>query len=196
MSKELLQQAQEPAPMQGLAAYLRCEAGEFFNGTPARTTLLQWAKEVEAAIAQPVQEPVYQYQLANGAWIDQAKESYDYNVKHGKAVVRVLYAHLPIAQPVQKRRSPESVSTLLALAIGNLKDINKTLSDMFIESPADQPAPVAQAEPLSEIPDDHRMLLIHSLVASKGWMHGYAAAFVDDWFHARCAALTQTGVTE
>ena len=46
--------------------------------------------------AQPSQavvvEPVYQYQLANGNWIDQTKESYDYNVKHGQATVRMLYA--------------------------------------------------------------------------------------------------------
>ena len=39
-----------------------------------------------------VVEPVYQYQLANGNWIDQTKESYDYNVKHGQATVRMLYA--------------------------------------------------------------------------------------------------------
>ena len=39
-----------------------------------------------------------------------------------------------------------------------------------------------------EVTDDARMLLIHSLVASKGWNHGYAAAFVDDWFHDRRAA--------
>ena len=50
--------------------------------------------------AQPEQESVYQYQLANGSWIDQAKDSHDYNVKMGQAVVRVLYT---AAQPVQPK---------------------------------------------------------------------------------------------
>lgn len=50
------------------------------------------------------QEPVYQYQLASGAWIDQAKDSYDYNVKHGQATVRVLYtaAAAPQREPMTK----------------------------------------------------------------------------------------------
>ena len=55
------------------------------------------------AIAQPEQEPVYQYQMANGNWIDQAKESYDYNVRWGPAVVRVLYASPLKMQPVELR---------------------------------------------------------------------------------------------
>ena len=48
-------------------------------------------------------EPVYQYQLANGNWIDQTKESYDYNVKHGNANVRALFAtpQEAAAQPSQ-----------------------------------------------------------------------------------------------
>lgn len=50
--------------------------------------------------------------------------------------------------------------------------------------PAQEPLQAAK-----DAPDDVRMLLIHSLVASKGWNHGYAAAFVDDWFHARFAAI-------
>ena len=87
MSKEVMQQA-----LDALLGY--------------KPQSLTHAKEQEAvvtalraAIAQPAQEPVYQYQLANGQWIDQAKESYDYNVKLGQAVVRVLYA-APVAQPV------------------------------------------------------------------------------------------------
>ena len=47
----------------------------------------EWAQTSQAVV-----EPVYQYQLANGNWIDQTKESYDYNVKHGQATVRMLYA--------------------------------------------------------------------------------------------------------
>ena len=39
------------------------------------------------------QEPVaiYQYQLANGSWIDQDKFSYDYNVRLNQATVRIVY---------------------------------------------------------------------------------------------------------
>lgn len=44
-----------------------------------------------------------------------------------------------------------------------------------------------------DAPDDARILLIHSLVSSKGWNGGYAAAFVDDWFHARFAATQPAG---
>lgn len=36
-------------------------------------------------------EPIYQLQSADGRWIDQEKHSYDYNVKHGHAVVRIVY---------------------------------------------------------------------------------------------------------
>lgn len=36
-------------PLQGLAAYLRCEAGRTFQGSPNWQTLLQWANEVDAA---------------------------------------------------------------------------------------------------------------------------------------------------
>lgn len=47
----------EPAPLQGLAAYLRCEAGGVFEGHPSHATLLQWATEVDAAQSrQPIAE--------------------------------------------------------------------------------------------------------------------------------------------
>ena len=66
------------------------------------------AKLYASAGASPVEpsqavvvEPVYQYQLANGNWIDQTKESYDYNVKRGQATVRMLYA-TPQAAPQPK----------------------------------------------------------------------------------------------
>ena len=48
----------------------------------------EWTQTSQAVVV----EPVYQYQLANGNWIYQTKESYDYNVKHGQATVRMLYA--------------------------------------------------------------------------------------------------------
>ena len=50
---------------------------------------------------QPEHDPIYQYQMANGHWIDQDKKSYDYNVKLGQAVVRVLFASPHIARSVQ-----------------------------------------------------------------------------------------------
>jgi hypothetical protein len=47
--------------------------------------------------AAPVQEPVpiYQYKMSDGSWIDQQKDSYDYNVRHGKATVRIVYTTPP-----------------------------------------------------------------------------------------------------
>jgi len=44
-------------------------------------------------IKQEQGEPVaiYQFQNSDGSWIDQAKHSYDYNVKHGHATVRIVY---------------------------------------------------------------------------------------------------------
>ena len=61
---------------------------------------------------QTEQEPVYQYQMANGHWIDQDKGSYDYNVKLGQAVVRVLYASPLKAQPVQPSAKDSEVLVL------------------------------------------------------------------------------------
>ncbi len=54
----------------------------------------------KAALAQPAEggEAVYQCQGADGRWTDQTRESYDYNVKHGQAVVRVLYTTPPASQ--------------------------------------------------------------------------------------------------
>jgi len=49
---------------------------------------------LEEALAKQEQgEPVaiYQFQNSDGSWIDQAKHSYDYNVKHGHATVRIVY---------------------------------------------------------------------------------------------------------
>ena len=61
VEKTLAQPEQEPHALQGLAAYLRCEAGGVFVGSPSHDALLQWAREVDAAKAQPAlvqQEPV------------------------------------------------------------------------------------------------------------------------------------------
>lgn len=42
---------QNAVPLQGLAAYLRCEAGGVFVGSPNHETLMQWAREVDALAA-------------------------------------------------------------------------------------------------------------------------------------------------
>jgi hypothetical protein len=56
----------------------------------------------------PVQEPIYQMQMMDGKWIDQAKQSYEYNKAHGNTV-RIVYTTLPIvatplAQPEDKAK--------------------------------------------------------------------------------------------
>jgi hypothetical protein len=45
-----------------------------------------------------VQEPIYQMQMMDGKWIDQAKQSYEYNKAHGNTV-RIVYTTPPAAQP-------------------------------------------------------------------------------------------------
>lgn len=82
------------------------EVGEYTLAQPAKTFVQERAQleqewcelqNLKAAykLPQPVQpaaEPVYQYQLANGHWIDQTRANHDYNVRIKQTVVRVLYA--------------------------------------------------------------------------------------------------------
>jgi hypothetical protein len=42
--------------------------------------------------------PIYQCQFGSGAWIDQDKDSYDYNVRYGQATARIVYTSQPAAQ--------------------------------------------------------------------------------------------------
>lgn len=52
-------------------------------------------------------EPVYQYQMADGSWIDQIKDSYDYNRKYvHNATIRVVYTATPAPQ-AQEPACPE-----------------------------------------------------------------------------------------
>lgn len=39
--------------------------------------------------------PIYQLQTADGSWIDQARHSYEYNLKNGVKGLRILYASTP-----------------------------------------------------------------------------------------------------
>ena len=43
-------------------------------------------------------EPIYQLKIHGDSWIDQAKHSYEYNVKHGPAVVRAVYTEAQMLQ--------------------------------------------------------------------------------------------------
>jgi hypothetical protein len=52
---------------------------------------------IKQALAAPVQEPIYQMQMMDGKWIDQAKQSYEYNKARGNTV-RIVYT-TPPAQP-------------------------------------------------------------------------------------------------
>jgi hypothetical protein len=62
---------------------------------------------------QPKDEPVaiYQYQMANGSWIDQDKQSYDYNVRHGEANVRIVYKHSAPFTPITADMVTDEVVT-------------------------------------------------------------------------------------
>jgi hypothetical protein len=65
-------------------------------------------KEAITAIKQarsaPVQEPIYQMQMMDGKWIDQAKQSYEYNKARGNTV-RIVYT-TPPAQPAPEKSQP------------------------------------------------------------------------------------------
>jgi hypothetical protein len=79
------------------------EAEQIMKRCQAGTRNYEEANNLHAAcygiigklLAQPEQEPIYQYQMANGSWIDQTKESHDYNVRHGQATVRVVHTAPP-----------------------------------------------------------------------------------------------------
>jgi hypothetical protein len=77
--------------------------GPMLKADEAITSLRQAIEQAEK------QEPVaiYQYQLASGSWIDQTKNSYDYNVRHGQATVRVVYT-TPQPQQAEKQDVEQS----------------------------------------------------------------------------------------
>ena len=65
-------------------------AGDRYTAPPAQTA--------------PVHEPIYQMQMMDGKWIDQAKQSYEYNKAHGHTV-RIVYT-TPPAAPAQSCYCP------------------------------------------------------------------------------------------
>ena len=83
---------------------------EWAQADMLRTVEPMTAAGVDAALARLAeiekQEPIYQYQRADGGWIDQTKNGYDYNVRYGAATVRILYASAG-ASPVEPSESVE-----------------------------------------------------------------------------------------
>lgn len=60
------------------------------------------------AAPQPAQQdakPIYQYQLATGGWIDQTRDSYEYNKANGVKGLRIVYEVAP--QPAQQPLTDE-----------------------------------------------------------------------------------------
>jgi hypothetical protein len=90
-TKQLIERAKE------FAQQLRFRYGV----TVPDSLVATWLEASVKALSSVEGEPVYQYQKADGSWIDQAKDSYDYNVQHGSSRVRVLYTR---PQPGQAER--------------------------------------------------------------------------------------------
>lgn len=68
------------------AVYASCEAKPLFTAAQLHQAYAQ------GAVSQLSAEPIYQYQMCDGSWIDQAKHSYEYNLRHApNAVVRLVY---------------------------------------------------------------------------------------------------------
>lgn len=79
-----------------IQAFFDGESGEDFASGGDSLGQLMWlyGRKLRpvAAIEAVEQVPVYQYQMANGHWIDQDKDSYEYNLKLGQATIRMMYA--------------------------------------------------------------------------------------------------------
>jgi hypothetical protein len=123
------QPVQEPHVLQGLAAYLRCEAGGVFAGSPNHDTLMQWAREVDAARAQPAPLPVQPAQPAQEPvvfcmhWQDRWGCNHYVDPKEPHPVnAKPLYTTLP--QPAQ-----EPVGEALKMALEALEQTLETLDD-------------------------------------------------------------------
>lgn len=96
---------QRSAMQAALGCLVRAEA---MHGQP--NAAIQEA--LRAALEEPVGEPVYQLRsLGDGRWIDQTKESYDYNLKHGHEV-RVLYPSPP--PPAEPAVEPVDIDQIAA----------------------------------------------------------------------------------
>jgi hypothetical protein len=109
-------------------------------------------ESLESKLAAPVQEPIYQMQMMDGKWIDQAKQSYEYNKAHGHTV-RIVYT-TPPTQP-----APEVTNLATAIEYADARwsgvDVPIEWARHFADAigkpyttPPAQPAPV----PLTDDP--------------------------------------------
>ena len=100
------------------------EGGQAHEG--AKKCLFPAITAIKEALAQ-TQEPIYQYQMANGSWIDETKESHDYNVRHGQATVRVVHTAPPqhTERPVDcercNRLEEHAYDLVAKLRVANIK---------------------------------------------------------------------------
>jgi hypothetical protein len=103
--------AAQPAPVQepvAYAVYHRMGGGKSLhwpeqhseNGDANEYKLFPLYTTLPAAQPASVQEPIYQMQMMDGKWIDQAKQSYEYNKAHGNTV-RIVYTTPPAAHDLQ-----------------------------------------------------------------------------------------------
>lgn len=96
-------------------AHCNSAADEYFNARPQLDSSANrrifyaghrkaWIERGEAVRlnAQADAKPIYQYQLATGGWIDQTRDSYEYNKANGVKGLRIVYEAAPAApQPAQ-----------------------------------------------------------------------------------------------
>lgn len=77
-------------------------------------------------------EAIYQYQLANGNWIDQTKEMYDHLIKRGGSTVRAVYLAAPSTSLDTLTAENEKLRAALAeyarAGVGNSTDWHIQLS--------------------------------------------------------------------
>ncbi len=112
----------------------------------------KWRKAITAikqALAAPVQEPIYQMQMMDGKWIDQAEQSYEYNKAHGHTV-RIVYTSPPTTQP-----APELVAEMAQILGGRLAkeqavylsmETAKSLVRSMLTTPPAAPVPLTPDE--------------------------------------------------
>ncbi len=84
---------------------------QYFDGwmTDRAITSLCQALEAEQQVS-----PVYQMQRADGSWVDQDKQAFDYNASHGWPT-RILYTH---PQPAQQPLTEEQIARAWSVAAG------------------------------------------------------------------------------
>lgn len=113
LGRELAELKALAAPAQELVQDAAWEARQKANADYAIACATNALEAARAFYTQPQptigQAPIYQLQKADGSWIDQEKKSYDYNMKHRNATVRVVFAS-PQPTPVQE---PDAIVTSL-----------------------------------------------------------------------------------